>query len=62
MMGWPLHQVDHMQIICTLQTDYHASNSSLTVLQASNLLKLLHDVYADKNIWTFHVLFCSAST
>ena len=26
MMGWQLHQLDHMQIICTsLQTDNHAS-------------------------------------
>jgi len=28
MMGWQLHQLDHMQIICTLlQTDNHASTS-----------------------------------
>ena len=27
MMGWQWHQLDHMQIICTLlQTDKHASN------------------------------------
>jgi len=31
MMGWQWHQLDHMQIICTsLQTDNHASSSSLT--------------------------------
>jgi len=30
MMGWQLHQLDHMQIICTLlQTDNNASTSSL---------------------------------
>jgi len=30
MMGWHGHQLDHMQIICTsLQTDDHASSSSL---------------------------------
>jgi len=30
MTGWQLHQLDHMQIICTtLQTDNHASTSSL---------------------------------
>jgi len=30
MMGWQWHQLDHMQIICTsLQTDNHASTSSL---------------------------------
>jgi len=31
MMGWQWHQLDHMQIICTLlQTDNHASTSPLT--------------------------------
>jgi len=35
MIGWQWHQVDHMQITCTLlQTDNHASISSLNVLQA----------------------------
>jgi len=30
MMGWQWHQLDHTQIICTsLQTDNHASTSSL---------------------------------
>jgi len=29
MMGWQWHQLDHMQIICTLQTDNHASSSLL---------------------------------
>jgi len=34
-MVWQWHQLDHMQIICTsLQTDNHASTSSLNVLQA----------------------------
>jgi len=34
-MGWQLHQLDHMQIICTLlQTDNHASTSPLRLLQA----------------------------
>jgi len=34
-MGWQWHQLDHMQIICTLlQTDNHASTSSLQFLQA----------------------------
>jgi len=33
MMGWPSHQLDHMQITCTsLQTDNHASTSSLNFL------------------------------
>jgi len=35
MMGWQWHQLDHMQIICVwLQTDDHASTSSLNFLQA----------------------------
>jgi len=30
LMGWQWHQLDHMQIICSLQkTDNHASTSSL---------------------------------
>jgi len=30
-MGWQWHQLDHMQIICTLrQTDNHASTSTLS--------------------------------
>jgi len=34
MTGWRWHQPDHMQIICTLlQTDSHASISSLNFLQ-----------------------------
>jgi len=34
-MGWQWHQLNHMQIICTLfQTDNHASTSSLNFLQA----------------------------
>ena len=31
MIGWQWHQMDHMQIICTLlQTDNHASTSPLS--------------------------------
>jgi len=31
MMGWQWHQLDHMQIMCTvLQTDNHASTSPLS--------------------------------
>jgi len=31
MTGWQWHQLDYMQIICTLlQTDNHASTSSLS--------------------------------
>ena len=33
-MGWQRHQPDHMQVICTsLQTDSHASTSSLKFLR-----------------------------
>jgi len=32
MTGWQLHQVDDLQIICTLlQTDNHSSTSSLNI-------------------------------
>jgi len=35
MTGWQWHQLDRVQIICTLlQTDNHASTSSLNFLQA----------------------------
>jgi len=35
MMSWQWHHLDHMQITCTsLQTDNHASTSSLNFLQA----------------------------
>jgi len=38
MMGWQWHQLDHMQIICTsLQTDNHASTSSLNFLEVGAL-------------------------
>jgi len=31
--GWPWHQLDHMQIVCTsLQIDNHASTSSINFL------------------------------
>jgi len=33
-MGWQWHQLDHMEIICTLlQTDNHASTPPLSFLQ-----------------------------
>ena len=38
MMGWQWHQLDHTQLICTsLQTDNHASTSSLTVYRPDAL-------------------------
>jgi len=42
MMGWQWHQLDHMQIICTsLQTDNHASTSSLIFYRPD----ALHDAH-----------------
>jgi len=38
-MGWQWHERDHMQIICTsLQTDNHASTSSLSFFTGRMLL------------------------
>jgi len=38
MMWWQWHQLDHIQIICTLlQTDNDASTASLSFLQADHL-------------------------
>jgi len=39
MMGWQWHQLDHMQIICSLlQTDNHASTSSLRFFYEPDVL------------------------
>jgi len=39
MMWWQWHQLDHMQIICTsLQTDNHASTSSLNFFHRPDAL------------------------
>jgi len=39
MMGWQWHQLDHVQIICTLlQTDNHASTSSLHIFYKPDAL------------------------
>jgi len=41
MMGWQWHQLDHMQIICTsLQTDNHASISSLDLFAGRMLFRM----------------------
>jgi len=38
MMGWQWHQLDHMQIICTLlETDNHASTSPLSFYRPDTL-------------------------
>jgi len=39
MTGWQWHQLNHMQIICTsLQTDNHASTSSLHIFYRPDAL------------------------
>jgi len=60
MMGWQWHQLDHMQIICTLlQTDDHASTSSLSVcnfagqmlfLAPTNSVKALKAIYCERDV------------
>jgi len=38
MMGWQWHQLDHMQMLCTsIQTDNHASTSSLNFYRPHGL-------------------------
>jgi len=38
MIGWQWHQLDHVQITCTaLQTDNHASTSSLNFYKLDSL-------------------------
>jgi len=54
MVGWEWHQLDHVQIICTsLQTDNHASTSSLSAL---NVIQS-----TDPNRWPGLVLSSSAT-
>jgi len=43
-MGWQWHQLDHMQIICTsLQTDDHASTTTLNFLHARKMLSWMQN-------------------
>jgi len=43
MMGWQWYQLDHMHIICTsLQTDDHASTSSLNFFAGWMLFLMLN--------------------
>jgi len=40
--GWQWHQLDYMQIVCTLlQIDDHASTTSMNILQACSMLFLI---------------------
>jgi len=54
MIGWHWHQLDHMQVICTsLQTDNHASTSSLQFFIGQMLFpppNQQHQNTKDKNI------------
>jgi len=53
MMGWEWHQMDHMQIICTLlHIDNHASTSSLSFYRPDALpATQLWTVLNFKNYW-----------
>jgi len=61
-MGWQWHQLDHMQIICTLyQADNHVSTSSLSLLQAGcsswctvNSVKMLKAMQLSDSWWKGH--------
>ena len=64
-MGWQWHQLDHMQVICTsLQTDNHASTSSLKFLRAgcpscspTNSVKALKECKYHSVTQLFHVSY-----
>jgi len=67
MMGWQWHQLDYMQIICTLlQRDNHASTLSLTFHRPHALPDAQPTVWVDDTVsscitkwkWTLHLL-CS---
>ena len=58
MMGWQWHQLDHMQIICTLlQTENNASTSSV-IFTAKMLFLMLNYVKALKAIRFNHAHNC----
>jgi len=45
-MGWQWHQLDHIQIICTLlQTDNHSSASSLDFFTSRMVFLMPHQQY-----------------
>jgi len=47
MMGWQWHQLDHMQIICTLlQTDNHASTPALSFYRLDALSRSNNDHFS----------------
>ena len=62
MMGWQWHQLDHMQIICILlQTDNHASTSSLTfyrpdAFSAAQTTASKQGLYTAENILNYSLL------
>ena len=63
---WQWHQLDHMQVCTSLQTDNHASNPPLSFLQAgcpscrpTNSVKALKGKHK-KHILFFHIYLISA--
>jgi len=69
-MGWQWHQLDHMQMICTsLQTDNHASTSSLNVFtswmhflseqhwrQRGSDVEISNYILCNRNLFIFQVM------
>jgi len=54
MIGWQWHQVDHMQIICTLlQTETYASTLSLNFF-TSRVLFLMPHQQCQKHCYVMH--------
>jgi len=52
MIGWQWHQLDYMQIICTLlQTDNHASVSSLDIFFRPYALPDAQPTVSKKVVW-----------
>jgi len=62
---WQWHQLGHMQVCISLQSDNHASTPSLSFLQAecpsyhpTNSVKALKASYLDMKIWLNFRLGC----
>jgi len=52
MMGWQWHQLDHMQIICTLlQTDNHASTLTLIFMSQMLFMSLCQSAEGKVILW-----------
>jgi len=58
MMGWQWHQLDHMQIICNLlETDNHASTSSLSLYRPDALPATNQQHQTTEGILTYKTAF-----